>query len=134
MYVPSLVKNPLKDVDSRVFTRMLCGKNLTPWPFGVFGIDMKSWYKLISYLKQICYDCKTLITLNYDANITGDDRQEDYKGKVLDNTIRFIWKVQWHYSLIKLSACWNLYIFLTIHLQFLDRKKKKFLELSVIFT
>jgi hypothetical protein len=22
----------LKDVDSRVFTRMLCGKNLTPWP------------------------------------------------------------------------------------------------------
>ena len=50
-YVPSLVKihrrvpdspkdyvctkfgqNPLKDVDSRVFTRMLCGKKLTPWP------------------------------------------------------------------------------------------------------
>jgi hypothetical protein len=24
--------NPLKDVDSRVFTRMLRGKNLTPWP------------------------------------------------------------------------------------------------------
>jgi hypothetical protein len=23
-------QNPLKDVDSRVFTRMLCGKNLTP--------------------------------------------------------------------------------------------------------
>ena len=25
-------QNPLKDVDSRVFTRMLCGKHLTPWP------------------------------------------------------------------------------------------------------
>jgi hypothetical protein len=25
-------QNPLKDVDSRVFTRMLRGKNLTPWP------------------------------------------------------------------------------------------------------
>jgi hypothetical protein len=24
-------QNPLKDVDSRVFTRMLCGKNLTRW-------------------------------------------------------------------------------------------------------
>jgi hypothetical protein len=26
-------QNPLKDVDSRVFTRMLCGKNLTQWPW-----------------------------------------------------------------------------------------------------
>ena len=26
-------QNPLKDVDSRVFTRMLCGKNLTWWPW-----------------------------------------------------------------------------------------------------
>jgi hypothetical protein len=26
-------QNPLKDVDSRVFTRMLCGKNLTRWPW-----------------------------------------------------------------------------------------------------
>jgi hypothetical protein len=25
-------QNPLKDVDSRVFTRMLCSKKLTPWP------------------------------------------------------------------------------------------------------
>jgi hypothetical protein len=25
-------QNPLKDVDSRVFTRMLHGKNLTTWP------------------------------------------------------------------------------------------------------
>jgi hypothetical protein len=25
-------QNPLKDVDSRVCTRMLCGKHLTPWP------------------------------------------------------------------------------------------------------
>ena len=25
-------QNPLKDVDSRLFTRMLCGTNLTPWP------------------------------------------------------------------------------------------------------
>jgi hypothetical protein len=24
-------ENPLKDVDSKVFTRKLCGKNLTPW-------------------------------------------------------------------------------------------------------
>jgi hypothetical protein len=24
-------QNPLKDVDSRVFTRMLCGKNFTQW-------------------------------------------------------------------------------------------------------
>ena len=29
-YVPS--QNPLKDVDSRVFTRMLCSKHLTWWP------------------------------------------------------------------------------------------------------
>ena len=28
-YVPSLGQNPLKDVDSRVFTRMLHSKNLT---------------------------------------------------------------------------------------------------------
>jgi hypothetical protein len=27
-----LGQNPLKDVDPRVFTRMVCGKNLTPWP------------------------------------------------------------------------------------------------------
>ena len=26
-------QNPLKDVDSRVFTRMICGKNLTRWPW-----------------------------------------------------------------------------------------------------
>jgi hypothetical protein len=26
-------QNPLKDVDSRVFTRMLCGKNLIWWPW-----------------------------------------------------------------------------------------------------
>ena len=26
-------QNPLKDVDSRVFTRMLCSKNLTLWPW-----------------------------------------------------------------------------------------------------
>jgi hypothetical protein len=26
-------QNPLKDVDSRVFTGMLCGKNLTRWPW-----------------------------------------------------------------------------------------------------
>ena len=26
-------ENPLKDVDSRVFTRMLCGKKLTQWPW-----------------------------------------------------------------------------------------------------
>ena len=26
-------QNPLKDLDSRVFTRMLCGKNLTRWPW-----------------------------------------------------------------------------------------------------
>jgi hypothetical protein len=26
-------QNPLKDVDSRVFTRMLCSKNLTRWPW-----------------------------------------------------------------------------------------------------
>jgi hypothetical protein len=32
MYVPWIGQNPLKDVDSRVFTRMLCGKNLIWWP------------------------------------------------------------------------------------------------------
>jgi hypothetical protein len=26
-------QNPLKDLDSRVFTRMLCGKDLTRWPW-----------------------------------------------------------------------------------------------------
>jgi hypothetical protein len=26
-------QNPLKDIDSRVFTRMICGKNLTRWPW-----------------------------------------------------------------------------------------------------
>jgi hypothetical protein len=26
-------QNPLKDVDSRLFTRLICGKNLTQWPW-----------------------------------------------------------------------------------------------------
>jgi hypothetical protein len=34
-YVPSFVKNPLKDADSRVFTRMLCSKNLSLWPWSL---------------------------------------------------------------------------------------------------
>jgi hypothetical protein len=32
-------QNPLKDVDSRVFTRMLCGKNLTRWPWKSIGFQ-----------------------------------------------------------------------------------------------
>jgi hypothetical protein len=34
-YVPSFVKNPLKDVDSRVFTRMLRGKIFSLWPWSL---------------------------------------------------------------------------------------------------
>ena len=34
-YVPSFVKNPLKDVDSRMFTRMLRSKNLSLWPWSL---------------------------------------------------------------------------------------------------
>jgi hypothetical protein len=26
-------QNPLKDLDSRLFTRLICGKNLTQWPW-----------------------------------------------------------------------------------------------------
>ena len=32
-YVPGLVKIHWRDVDSRVFTRMVCGKKLTQWPW-----------------------------------------------------------------------------------------------------
>jgi hypothetical protein len=57
-YVPSLVKihwRPLKDVDSRVFTRMLRGKYLTrsPWPWNSIGFQILLRTKFVPSLVKI---------------------------------------------------------------------------------
>jgi hypothetical protein len=71
-YVPSIVKIQLKDVDSRVFTRMLCGKNLTLWPWKSIGFQTLlrtmyvpslvkiHWRILILECSQGCYAVKNL--------------------------------------------------------------------------
>jgi hypothetical protein len=67
-------QNPLKDVDSRVFTRMLCGKNLTHdldlWPWKSIGFQTLlrtkyvpslvkiHWRMLILEFSQGCYAVK----------------------------------------------------------------------------
>ena len=65
-------QNPLKDLDSRVFTRMLCGKNLTrwPWPWKSIGFQTLvrtkyvpslvkiNWRMLILECSQGCYVVK----------------------------------------------------------------------------
>jgi hypothetical protein len=65
-------QNPLKDVDSRVFTRMLHGKNLTrwPWPWKSIGFQIFlraeyvpslvkiHWKMLILECSQGCYKVK----------------------------------------------------------------------------
>jgi hypothetical protein len=56
MYVPSLVKfgqNPLKDLDSRVLTKMLCSKNLTRWPWKLIGFQTLLWTKYVPSLVKI---------------------------------------------------------------------------------
>ena len=64
-------QNPLKDVDSRVFTRMLCSKNLTQWPWQSIGFQTLlrttyvpslvkiHWRMLILDCSQGCYVVKT---------------------------------------------------------------------------
>jgi hypothetical protein len=63
-------QNPLKDLDSRVFTRMLCGKNLTLWPWKSIGFQTLvrtkyvpslvkiHWRMLILECSQGCYTVK----------------------------------------------------------------------------
>jgi hypothetical protein len=63
-------QNPLKDVDSRVFTKMLCSKNLTLWPWKSiwFQILLRTnyvpslvkihWRMLILECSQGCYAVK----------------------------------------------------------------------------
>jgi hypothetical protein len=63
-------QNPLKDVDSRVFTRMLRGKNLTRWPWKSIGFQTLlrtkyvpslvkiHWRMLILKCSQGCYAVK----------------------------------------------------------------------------
>jgi hypothetical protein len=46
-------QNPLKDVDSRVFTRMLCGKNLTRWPWKSIGFQILLRTKYVPSLVKI---------------------------------------------------------------------------------
>jgi hypothetical protein len=65
-------QNPLKDLDSRVFTRMLCGKNLTLWPWQSIGLQTLvrtkyvpslgkiHWRMLILECSQGCYTVKNL--------------------------------------------------------------------------
>jgi hypothetical protein len=64
-------QNPLKDLDSRVFTRMLCSKNLTQWPWQSIGFQTLvrtkyvpslvkiHWRMLILDCSQGCYVVKT---------------------------------------------------------------------------
>jgi hypothetical protein len=70
MMVSIFGQNPLKDVDSRVFTRMLCGKNLTLWPWKsirfqtllrtmyVPSLVKIHWRMLILECSQGCYAVK----------------------------------------------------------------------------
>ena len=63
-------QNPLKDVDSRVFTRIKCSKNLTPWPWKSIGFQTLlrtkyvpslvkiHWKMLILKCSQGCYTVK----------------------------------------------------------------------------
>jgi hypothetical protein len=65
-------QNPLKDFDSRVFTRMLCDKNLTLWPWPWKSIGFQTlvrtkyvpslvkihWRMLILECSQGCYAVK----------------------------------------------------------------------------
>ena len=63
-------QNPLKDVDSREFTRMLCGKHLTRWPWKSTGFQTLlrtkfvpslvkiNWRMLILECSQGCYALK----------------------------------------------------------------------------
>jgi hypothetical protein len=63
-------QNPLKDLDSRMFTRMLCGKNLTRWPWKSIGFQSLvttkyvpslvkiHWRMLILKCSQGCYAVK----------------------------------------------------------------------------
>jgi hypothetical protein len=69
-------QNPLKDVDSRVFTRMFCGKNLTRWHWPltwkiirvqtllrtkyVTSLVKIHWKMLILECSQGCYTVKKL--------------------------------------------------------------------------
>ena len=48
-------QNPLKDLDSRVFTRMLCGKHLTrwPWPWKSIGFQILVRTKYVPSLVKI---------------------------------------------------------------------------------
>jgi hypothetical protein len=46
-------QNPLKDVDSRVFTRMLCGNNLTPWSCKSIGFQTLLRTKYVPSLVKI---------------------------------------------------------------------------------
>ena len=65
-------QNPLKDVDSRVFTRMLCSTNLTQWPWKSVGFQTLlrtmhvpslvkiHWRMLILECSQGCYTVNNL--------------------------------------------------------------------------
>ena len=67
-------QNPLKDLDSRVFTRMLCGQNLTRWPWPWKSIGFQTlvrtkyvpssvkihWRMLLLECSQGCYTVKNL--------------------------------------------------------------------------
>jgi hypothetical protein len=65
-------QNPLKDLDSRVFTRMLCSKYLTQWPWKSIGFQTLvrtkyvpslvkiHWRMLILKCSQGCYTVKIL--------------------------------------------------------------------------
>ena len=46
-------QNPLKDLDSRVFTRMLCGNNLTLWPWKSIGFQTLLRTKYVPSLVKI---------------------------------------------------------------------------------
>ena len=76
-----LGENPLKDVDSRVFTRMLCSKNLTRWPWKSIGFQIllrtkyvpslvkTHWRMLILECSQGCHMVTILIALTYVLSI-----------------------------------------------------------------
>jgi hypothetical protein len=46
-------QNPLKDLDSRVFSRMLWGKNLTQWPWKSIGFHTLVRTKYVPSLVKI---------------------------------------------------------------------------------
>jgi hypothetical protein len=94
-------QNPLKDVVSRVFTRMLCSKNLTLWPWKSIGFQILlrtkyvpsfvkiHWRMLILEWSQGCYGRTVALLYPFATSLA---RRGD--NKIIRSVIKFNW-INW---------------------------------------